>query len=69
VSIDTLKAEIKALPSEERRKLIAFMVVLEDQNRVNYAAKLARKIDDKSPERWLTAEQVEAELRLNEDSK
>ena len=69
VSIETLKAELKALPSEERRKLMAFMIVLEDQNRADYAAKLARKIDDKSPERWLTAEQCESELRLNEDSK
>jgi len=69
MSIETLKAELTALPSEERRKLMAFMVVLEDQNRRDYPVKLARKIDDKSPERWLTAEQVESELRLNEDSK
>ena len=69
MSIETLKAELKALPSEERRKLMAFMVMLEDEKRVGYPAKLARKIDDKSPERWLTAEQVESELRLNEDSK
>jgi hypothetical protein len=69
MSIETLKAELKALPSAERRKLMAFMVVLEDQSRVDYAAKLARKIDDKSPERWLSAEQCESELRLNDGSK
>jgi len=69
MSIEALKAELEALPSEERRKLMAFMIVLEDRKRTNYPAKLARKIDDKSPERWLTAEQIESELRLNEDSK
>ena len=45
---------------------MAFMVALEDQNRAGYAVKLAGKIDDKSPERWLTPEQCESELRLNE---
>jgi hypothetical protein len=63
VSIETLKAELKALPSEERRKLVAFLIALGDENRVDYAANLARKIDDKSPERWLTVEQCESELR------
>lgn len=63
-----LKSEVQSLTAAERRKLMAFMVVLEDQGRADYATKLAQKIDDKSPDRWLSAEQCEQELGLS-DSK
>ena len=65
MSIEVLQSEVSALSSEQRRKLMAFMVVLEDRGRADYAAELARKIDDKSPERWLTPEQCERELGLD----
>jgi hypothetical protein len=65
VSIEVLQTEVSALSTEQRRKLMAFMVVLEDRSRVDYAKELARKIDDKSPDRWLTPEQCERELGLN----
>ena len=68
MSIEAIQSELRALPSEERRKLMAFMVVLEDQSRADYAAKLAQKIDDRSADRWLTPEQCEQELKLNDDS-
>ena len=68
MSIEAIQSEVRALPSEERRKLMAFMVVLEDEGRADYAKKLRQKIDDRSPERWLTPEQFERELRLNDDS-
>lgn len=69
MSIEAIKNELRALPPEERRKLVAFMVVLEDEGRVDYAAKLAQKIDDHSPERWLSLEQCERELGLSGDAK
>ncbi len=56
MSFDLLKTELQALPADARRKLLAFMVALEDQARDGYAAKLAAKIDDQSPDHWLTAE-------------
>ena len=65
MSIETLQTEVSALPVEMRRQLIAFMVVLEDRGRTDYAAELAQKIDDRSPARWLTPEQCEQELGLN----
>lgn len=68
MSIEMLKSEVQSLTAAERRKLMAFMVVLEDQGRADYATKLAQKIDDKSPDRWLSAEQCEQELGLS-DSK
>ena len=69
MSIEAIKSELRALPAEERRKLMAYMVVLEDQERADYAATLAKRIDDKSPERWLTPEQCERELGLSDESK
>ena len=69
MSIETLQTEVSALPAEMRRKLMAFMVALDDRGRANYAAELARKIDDKSSGRWLTPEQCERELGLPPDSK
>jgi hypothetical protein len=65
VSIEVLQTEVTALSSEQRRKLMAFMVVLEDRSRLNYAKELTRKIDDKSPDRWLTPEECERKLGLN----
>jgi len=68
MSLDTLKTEVQALSADARRKLMAFMVALQDEGREGYAARLAAKIDDKSPDRWLTAEQCEQELGLSGDS-
>ena len=65
MSIEVLQTEVTALSSEQRRKLMAFMVVLEDRSRADYAAELARKIDDKSPDHWLTPEECERKLGLN----
>lgn len=65
MSIETLQSEVRALPAEQRRKLMAYMVAIEDQNRAGYAAELARKIDDKTPDHWLTAEQCERKLGLD----
>ena len=62
MSIEMLQAAVSALSPEQRRKLTAFMVALEDSVRADYAADLARKIDDHHPNRWLTLEQCEREL-------
>ena len=69
MSFESLATEVKALPADARRKLMAFMVALQDESREGYAAKLATKIDDKSLERWLTPEQCEQELGLSGESK
>jgi hypothetical protein len=69
MSFEALATEVKALSAEARRKLMAFMVALQDEGREGYAEKLAAKIDDKSPGRWLTPEQCEQKLGLAGDSK
>ena len=63
--IETLHTAVSALPPGDRRKLLAFMVALENQSRPGYPEDLARKIDDKSPERWLTVEECEHKLGLS----
>jgi hypothetical protein len=68
MSLEAIKNQVQALPVEERRKLLAFMVVLEDEGRSDYAATLAQRMDDKSPDRWLTPEQCEQKLGLPDNS-
>jgi hypothetical protein len=69
MSIEAIQSELRALPADERRKLMAFMVVLEDEGRADYATKLAQRIDDRSPERWLTPEQCERDLGLSNETR
>ena len=69
MSFEVLQSEVRALPVVARRKLMAFMVALQDEGREGYAAKLAQKIDDHSPDRWLTAEDCERKLGLADGSK
>ncbi len=69
MSIEAIQSELRALPVEERRKLMAFLVVLEDEGLADYEAKLAQRIDDRSPARWLTPEQCERELGLSDEPK
>lgn len=64
MSFEVLQNEVRALSVDARRKLMAFLVALQDEGREGYASKLARKIDDASPERWLTPEDCERKLRL-----
>ena len=68
MSFELLQDEVRALPAEARRKLMAFMVALQDESREGYAAKLAQKIDDHAPDRWLSAEDCERKLGLADGS-
>jgi signal recognition particle GTPase len=69
MSFEILQNEVRALPTDARRKLMAFMVALQDEGREGYAAKLAQKIDDQSPDRWLSVEDCERKLGLSNESK
>jgi hypothetical protein len=69
MSIEAIKQELRALPAEERRRLVAFMVTLDDQSQAGYADKLAQRINNRSPGQWLTPEQCERELGLSDGSK
>jgi hypothetical protein len=69
MTLDTLIKEVESLADTEGRKLLAFMVALEDRGRGDYQEMLARKIDDVSPGRWLTPEQCERELGLADEAR
>jgi len=43
MSFEVLQSEVRALPVMARRKLMAFMVALQDESREGYAARLAQK--------------------------
>jgi hypothetical protein len=62
MSIAAIKSEIANLPLEERRELIGYIVSLNRKDNEEFMRKMAEKIDDKSPERWLTLEEVEKRL-------
>ncbi len=64
MSFDMLIKEVESLAEPERRRLMAFMVALDDRGNAGYAQRLAEKIDDTTPERWLTPEQCARELGL-----
>ena len=65
MSFDTLLKEVESLAESERRKL---HVAIEDRGSADYAEKLARKIDDTTPGRWLTPEQCARELGLSDEA-
>ena len=60
MSLEALKREAAALPPEERRHLMGFLVMLNmtDEER----AELRRKMDDKDPSRWVTLEEAKERL-------
>jgi hypothetical protein len=62
VSIQEIKSELQALPVDERRELAAFLVSLRHKDLVGYRARMSDKIDDQSPENWVTLEELDQRL-------
>jgi hypothetical protein len=62
MSLQEIKAEIAALPPEERRELAAFLVSLRHEDLAGYRARMARKIDDKDPANWASLEEMDLRL-------
>ncbi len=62
MGIDEICAEVEALPVDERRRLAALLVSLRHKDLVDYRARMARKIDDDSPENWVTLEEMDRRL-------
>ena len=62
MSIREIRAELESLPVEQRRRLAAFLVSLRHRDLADYRARMAGKIDDKSPENWVTLEEFDQRL-------
>jgi hypothetical protein len=59
-----LKSELAALDSKGRRQMIAFLLALEEQNNQEYREELARRIDDKDPNHWVSLDELDRRLGL-----
>ena len=64
MSVDELMREIASLGQEDRRKIAAYLVTLEDANRPGYKEELARRADEKDPAKWLSLEELDQRLGL-----
>jgi len=62
MSIQELYAEVQALPVDERRRLAALLVSLRHKDLTDYRARMAQKIDDRSPANWVTLEELDERL-------
>ncbi len=62
MSIQELRAEVQAMPVDERRRLAAFLVSLRHKDLADYQVKMAQKIDDDSVQRWVTLEEMDERL-------
>ena len=60
MSLDQLKDQATHLRGAERRELIAFLVARQTAEDEEFKKKLADKIDDSDPARWMTFEELEA---------
>jgi hypothetical protein len=62
VSIQEIKAEIEALPVDERKRLAAYLVALRHKDLADYRAQMTRKIDDHNPQNWATLSELDQRL-------
>ena len=66
MTIEALKQEISTLPYSDRKKLMAHIISLQDTDSEEYKKKMGRKIDDKNPDNWLSLEELDKRLGINE---
>lgn len=62
MSIQEIRSEVQALSVDERRRLAAFLVSLRHKDLADYRARMAQRIDDHSPENWVTLEEMDQRL-------
>jgi hypothetical protein len=64
MDLEGLKQQLTSLSTEERRRVIAFLVSLQSSDDEEYQAEIARRMADTSPGHWLTLEELDAQLGL-----
>ena len=62
MSLETLKREAAALDDQARRELCAFLISLREQQWEAHLRKLAPRLNQAEPGRWLTIEEVRERL-------
>ena len=68
MSFEALKEKIDLLPDGDRRRLLAYLVALEDAKTAGHAERLGKKIEDETPGRWLTMNDLDRKLGLNAET-
>lgn len=66
MSIEELQESVSKLNRKERHHLAAFLVAIDDQEDKEYQLKLAQKIDDRDPANWVTLDELDRRLDLDE---
>ena len=66
MSLDLLKQQMGALNERDRRRLMAYLITLQDQQNATHRAKLAEAIDRDVAE-FATLEEMDRRLHLAED--
>ena len=64
---ESLKEEVASLGTDDRRELMGYMVALQITEDPVYRRALTERIDDTTPENWVTLEELDAKLKEVED--
>jgi hypothetical protein len=59
-----MKGQLSKLSREERQELYTALQSLEEASTPEYKRKMAAIIDDKRPESWVTADELDARLKV-----
>jgi hypothetical protein len=66
MSFEALKDQVDSLPDAERRRLMAYLVSVEHSKNAEHARRMTEKIECNDPARWVTLEELEKRLQLND---
>lgn len=62
MNLAQLKSELAQLTLDERRQVTAYLVSLRHQEMADYRNSLAAKVDDDSPEKWVSFEEFDRRI-------
>lgn len=66
MSFEALKEQVDSLGDSERRRLMAYLVTVEHSKNAEHARRMKEKIECNDPSRWVTLEELEKRLQLND---
>jgi len=66
MSFEQIKAESVALTPQQRRELIGHLLALGRKGDPEFQRKLAARMDDKNPARWVSEEDLDRALGLDQ---
>ena len=66
MSFEALKEQVDLLQDGERRRLMAYLVSVEHAKTADHAERMRKKIECNDPARWMTLEDLEKRLHLND---